>query len=55
MKIENDLTNQVADTIDNSDIKSDIKAKIALHIIGMNGNDRCFRNCYNQKNRLCWY
>lgn len=33
-KIEKSV--DIADTIDNSDVKSDVKAKIALHIIGMN-------------------
>jgi len=30
---------EIADTIENNDIKSDIKAKIALHIIGMDNKD----------------
>lgn len=36
-KIEKSV--EIVDTIDNSDIKSDVKAKIALHIIGINDND----------------
>lgn len=35
-KIEKSV--DIANTIDNNDVKSDVKAKIALHIIGMNDN-----------------
>jgi len=37
-KIEKSV--EIADTIDDTAVKSDIKAKIALHIIGENGSDR---------------
>ena len=36
-KIEKSV--DIANTIDNNDVRSDVKAKIALHIIGMDDND----------------